>query len=226
MACGVTIEHVGVERSPVIRLDDFAADPHELVTLALDAPFIDAGSVYPGVRAPAPARYVEELLARTSTLIERAFGAPPAADLDLCAFSIVTKPAGALRAIQRIPHFDGPDPGRIAFVHYLCGAGQGGTSFYRHRATGLEIVTPEAVEDYRRTVAAELAAAPPEARYIVDDNPRFEHLHRVGAEFNRLVIYRGNALHSGDIGDGTVLSEDPRRGRLTVNGFGFLAARD
>ena len=57
---------------------------------------------------------------------------------------------------------------------------------------------------------------------MVGDTRYFERIHAVEAARDRLIIYRGNALHSGDITSRTVLSEDPRRGRLTINGFGFL----
>lgn len=220
----ITVERVGTEKAPVVCIDDFAADPAGLVALAVGAAFIDAGSIYPGVRAPAPASYVENLLAATASIVEDVFGAPLALDLELCAFSMVTKPPAALRTIQRIPHFDGPDEDRIAFLHYLCAPAHGGTSFYRHRATGLAIVTSERVEEYRARVTAEFAQSSPTPGYIEGDSRFFERIHRVPAAYNRLAIYRGSALHSGDIGPGMVLSEDPRQGRLTINGFGFLRA--
>jgi hypothetical protein len=216
---------VGVEKLPVVCIDNFLLDTALLLTLASEAVFIDVGSRYPGVRAPAPQDYVDALLSATGEVIERNFGAPPAADLDMCAFSMVTTASAKLRAIQRIPHFDGPDAGRIAFIHYLCAPYQGGTSFYRHRATGLAEITPTQVEEYRDTVVRELKTETPAQDYVLDDTRFFERIHRVEAVFNRLIIYKGNALHSGDITERTVLSEDPRKGRLTVNGFGFLATR-
>jgi len=174
------------------------------------------------VRAPAPQVYVDVLLAAVTPVIEETFGVPPADELDLCAFSLVTTPPAQLHAIQRIPHFDGPDPDRLAFLHYLCAPFQGGTSFYRHRATGLESVTPSRVDEYRETVAADLGSGSPARGYVGDDTRSFERVHRIDAEFNRLIVYKGNALHSGDITDLTILSEDPRQGRLTINGFGRL----
>ena len=214
---------VGPERAPVVCIDGFSSDPSMLVTLAAEAAFIDVGSRYPGVRAPAPQEYVESLLAATAPIIESAFGSPPASDLELCAFSMVTTPRSELRPIQRIPHFDGPDPGRIAFIHYLCAPHQGGTAFYRHRSTGLALVCAARAEEYRTRVVEELRADAPPQDYVLDDTSYFERIHSVDAVFNRLIIYKGCALHSGDVGERTVLSEDPRRGRLTINGFGFLA---
>ena len=218
----VNVIRVGHAQSPVVCIDDFAAGSAQLLAAADDAVFIDAGSVYPGVRAPAPPGYVPALLTALAPLIEQVFGAPPEPELDLCAFSMVTRPPESLRAIQRVPHFDGPEARRLAFLHFLCDPGQGGTSFYRHRATSLELVTVDRMEDYRQRLVAELKLDAPGPAYVQEDTRYFEKIGTAGAAFNRLLVYRGNALHSGDIGPGTVLSEDPRRGRLTINGFGFL----
>jgi hypothetical protein len=220
---GVSVRHVGESRAPVVCIDGFSKDPEALVSLASEAAFIDVGSRYPGVRAPAPQGYVSSLLSSLAPLIEQHFGAPPLGELDLCAFSMVTTPPDKLRPIQRIPHFDGPEPARIAFLHYLCGASQGGTSFYRHRATGLTEITRADVERYRKKVVAELGADAPVQAYVVDHTRLFERLDGIEAAYNRVIIYKGNVLHSGDITSRTVLSEDPRQGRLTINGFGFLA---
>ena len=195
---------------PIVCIDDFASDPEQLIAAAAAAVFIDVGSRYPGVRAPAPAGYVHDMLAALAPLIEQTFGAAPEPDLDLCAFSLVTTPPQTLRALQRVPHFDGPESRRIAFLHFLCGPEQGGTSFYRHRATGLEQVTADRMEDYRQRLVAELKVDSPVQAYVRADNQYFEKIHTVDAAFNRLLVYPGNALHSGDIGPLTVLSEDPR----------------
>jgi hypothetical protein len=211
---------VGQSGYPLLCVDEWSQDAAALVSYAKSAHFIDAGPVYPGVRAPAPAAYVDALLASLAADIERLFGAAPEPALELCAFSMVTTPPAALRPVQRIPHFDGPEPGRIAFVHYLCASAQGGTSFYRHRGTALERVGTDDVARYRGHVASELAAAG--AAYASGDSRHFACIHTVPAAFDRLIVYPGNALHSGDIGADTVLAEDPVRGRLTINGFGFL----
>jgi hypothetical protein len=221
----VSVVNTGRDRLPLIIIDAFSDDPAALITLATEAVFIDSGSLYPGVRAPAPQEYIYSLLAATSHDIEKNFGAKPASELDLCAYSMTTTPSCRLRPIQRIPHFDGPDSDRIAFLHYLCAPHQGGTSFYRHRATALESVTSTRAGEYRNAVLAELEDDSPSRDYVVDDTRYFERVHRVDAAFNRLIIYQGNALHSGDISRRTVLSEDPRLGRLTINGFGRLAGQ-
>lgn len=218
----ISAQRVGRANSPLICLDGMLRDPGSLIALATQATFIDVGSSYPGVRAPAPEAYVSAMLKAVGPVIEELFGALPEPELDLCAFSMVTSSPQQLTPLQRIPHFDGPETHRIAFLHYLCDWEQGGTAFYRHRATGLEVITPDVVQRYRETVAAELRGEAPAQDYVVGDTRFFERIHAVEAAHDRLIVYRGNALHSGDITSRTVLSEDPRRGRLTINGFGFL----
>jgi hypothetical protein len=221
----VDVVTIGRDRLQVLIIDAFSQHPADLVRLATEAVFIDVGSRYPGVRAPAPQGYVVAMLAAVAPIVEQTFGFPPSLELDLCAFSMVTTSPAQLSAIQRIPHFDGPAPDRIAFLHYLCASYQGGTSFYRHRATGLERVLPERVDEYSNAVIAELGDDSPAQRYVADDTRFFERVYRVDAAFNRLIVYSGNALHSGDISGRTFLAEDPRLGRLTINGFGRLDSR-
>jgi hypothetical protein len=218
----VSLTRVGQSGFPVICVDDFLLDAGNLVELAVDAAFVDVGSVYPGVRAPAPPDYSRTLLQALAASIAEVFGAPPEPELDLCAFSLVTTPAPQLRPIQRIPHFDGPEHGRLAWLHYLCDEHQGGTSFYRHWNTGLERVAGDSLQGYRTQLLVEMEQQQASLGYACGTTAFFEKIHSVPAAFNRLIIYPGNALHSGDIGVGTVLSEDPRLGRLTINGFGFL----
>lgn len=214
---------IGREKSPVVCIDDFLMNAEELVARARDAVFIEIGSLYPGVRAAAPAGYVRALIGAVTPIMREVFGQGPAENLELCAFSLVTTEPAKLKVPQRIPHFDGAEASRFAFIHYLCRAEFGGTSFYRHRATGFECVTSQRLAEYRKCVMEQLATAEPASDYARGDTPLFERVHSVPAECNRLIIYKGNALHSGDIASGIGLPEDPLRGRLTVNGFGHLA---
>ena len=142
---------IGRERSPLIVIDDFMLDAQQLVEHAAAAPYIALGNMYPGVRAPAPAAYTQELLREVAPIIERTLGAPPEDALELCAFSLVTTAPSQLKPLQRLPHFDGPESRRFAFIHYLCAPSFGGTSFYRHVATGFERITVERLRISRST---------------------------------------------------------------------------
>jgi hypothetical protein len=217
----VEVLTIGRDRSPIICIDGFSTDPAGLVEQACSAPFIDNGTSYPGVRAPVPEAYSLSLFEATAPLIERVFGAPPDPELEMCAFSMVTTDPSDLQPIQRIPHYDGRETHRIAFLHYLCDAFQGGTSFYRHRASGFEHITPANVDTYLVHLSQELRQGASRG-YMPGETSLYERTHKVEAARNRLVIYRGNALHCSDINARTVLGEDPREGRLTINGFGFL----
>jgi hypothetical protein len=156
---------------------------------------------------------VQELICST-------FGLAGPAALIESLYSIVTTPPELLTPIQRLPHFDGFEVGRIAMVHFLSHSEQGGTAFYRHRATGYETISAERHSNYdaalRRDVAAHGMPAP---AYIAGDTPIFQQVSRFNALPNRVLIYRSRALHCADLPLGIALSPDPRVGRLTVNTF-------
>jgi Family of unknown function (DUF6445) len=211
----------GREQNPVLIVDQFMQDAQALIEAAERCAFVDIGPTYPGVRAPAPDAYAEATLNILGDLIAQVFGAS-CLEWDLCAFSMVTTPAAALTPLQRVPHFDGPEAERVAFLHYLCGPPHGGTSFYRHRATGFESVDASRMSAYRAALRAELAGAQaPEPGYAGANTALFERIGGCEAIFNRAIVYRGNTFHSGDILAGAPHIEDARRGRLTINAFGL-----
>ena len=214
---------IGKEHSPLVCIDDFLQDPDALVAHSQAATFIELGSLYPGVRASASSEYVRTLIRAVGPIVREVFGTEPEPELELCAFSLVTTPPGKLRLAQRIPHFDGVEPHRFAFVHYLCDAKFGGTSFYRHRATGFERVDAKRLGVYRDRLSKELGTHQLPLAYTRGTTDLFERVYSVEARYNRLIVYLGNSLHSGDIPEGMTFTEDPAKGRLTVNGFGFLA---
>jgi hypothetical protein len=215
-------EFVGNERSPVLIIDDFFDSPEALVDQAGTCAFQPVtDKYYPGVRARAPNSYIETVVARTDGLIREAFGLGgkwlAGADFD---FSMVTTPPAELHLLQRLPHFDATDMCQIAVLHYLCTLDNGGTSFYRHRGTGFETITLERRDRYLKALDADLKAlGMPDQVYIGGDTKIFERIGGVEAAFNRLVVYRGAVLHSGDIPRDFGFAHDVRAGRLTVNTF-------
>src|SRR5262249_22650997 len=128
------VERIGAEQAPVVVVDDFLSDPAALAEAAIGRPYLSISAYYPGVRAPTPAAYAKALQAGLSPLVEETFGAPLETRFELCTFSLVTSPAGALTLLQRIPHYDGVGERTLATIHYLCGPEHGGTAFYRHRS--------------------------------------------------------------------------------------------
>ena len=105
-------------------------------------------------------------------------------------------------------------------MHYLKGPETGGTAFYRHRRTGFEILTADRYEIYQRALKRdEEEFGPPPPEYICGDTDRYELIGKVDAQPDRLILYRGQALHSGWISNTLPLSSNPAQGRLTINMF-------
>jgi hypothetical protein len=215
------VDFIGSERSPVVVIEDLWANPNQLVDLAAGkSDFIARSLYYPGVRSPAPAEYARAVTKQLGDLIVTTFGLSGELMITDSTFSLVVTRAEHLVAFQRVPHFDSADPNRLAVLHYLCGSEHGGTSFYRHRSSGIEFVTEANRDQYIKLVNSEVKmnGAPP-PRFIDEDTAMFERVGRYDCAFNGALIYRGNLLHSVTTPPTFVPSSDPRVGRLTVNTF-------
>ena len=216
---------IGMEREPVVVVDNFLSSPELLIDYAADSAF-DAVSdtFYPGSRASVPPIYCFALRAFLGSVIGEAFGLHANAITgELGHFSVVTTPPEKLQMVQRMPHFDNTNPKQLALLHYLCGPAHGGTSFYRHRRTRFEYIDESRFSEYGNALTAELdsSGAPP-AKYICGDDALFERTASFNAEFNRLLIYRSINLHSADIAPGFHFNPSPRDGRLTANTFFYF----
>lgn len=216
---GYVVHRIGREGAPVVVVDDFAAEPERLAEAASARPFSRNGIHYPGVRAAAPSAYLGERVDLIRQILVEVFGAVRGAVLAECNFSLVTQDPATLTPIQRLPHFDGADAGRIAVLHYLCGPQMGGTSFYRHVSTGFETITPDRLSAYDAALREDVAREGLPGGYFTAPSPLFEPIFTLPARYNRLAVYRGISLHSGDIPAGFAFDPDPRTGRLTVNTF-------
>ena len=222
----IRVEHQGAEREPVIVVDDALAAPDGWRGLAAKLDYSRIGPHYPGVRAIVPPQAAEEMRGEMAAVIGATFGLDPVPPVLECFFSIVTTPPDALAPIQRLPHFDGLERTRIAVLIYLSGADQGGTAFYRQRATGFETVDAERFPHFEAALNAGVAehGLPPPA-YIASDTPLFEQVAAYEARPNRALIYRSCLLHCAHIAPGTPLPADPRTGRLSINSFLFDSLR-
>jgi hypothetical protein len=194
-------------------------DPQGLIEIAATRQDYSVRSLYyPGVRSSAPPEYAHATVARLRDLICTTFDLAGELVITDSTFSLVVTPPDKLVPFQRVPHFDSADQNRIAVLHYL--SDLGGTSFYRHRSTGTEIVTADIQEHYMRAVNTEVrTVGMPPAQYVDGDTPLFERTARYDAVFNRMLIYRGSMLHSVNIPDGFVPDANPRTGRLSINTF-------
>jgi hypothetical protein len=217
------VARVGTERSPVVVIEDFLDAAEELRERAASSAAFHPveGVVYPGMRAPLPIRYDATFRRHLQHSVAEIFGFGTMEIVrSQSDFSIVTVRPEALHTVQRIPHFDGTEQAMIAGVHFLCSSDKGGTSFYRHRRTGYENITEARKNLYLRTLneEAKTMGLPPTA-YINGETAQFQRIASFDAVFNRLLIYRGSMLHSGNIAADFDFDADPRTGRLTANTF-------
>jgi len=219
----IEILRQGREQEPVIVIDDYARDPEQLIDEAAALSYRPIGPNYPGVRAEAPLALAASIRNSLAELIRKTFGLADPLNRIECYFSLLTTPPGELALIQRLPHFDGVGPARIAVLHHLGRAERGGTAFYRHRSTGFETITEARLPAYNQAVNAELHRfGLPEAAYVGGDTPIYERIAGYEARFNRLLVYRGNTLHSAEVPPDLPLTADPRTGRFSVNSFIWL----
>jgi hypothetical protein len=219
----IEIRRHGREQEPVIVIDDYARDPEQLIEEAAALAYAPIGPNYPGVRAVAPEALALAVRGSLAGLIRETFGLEDPLNRLECYFSLITTPPGELAPIQRLPHFDGVGPARIAVLHHLGRAERGGTAFYRHRSTGFETIDEARLAAYNQAVNAEFHRhGLPRAAYVSDGAPIWERIARYEARFNRLLVYRGNTLHGAEVPPDLPLSPDPRTGRFSVNTFIWL----
>ncbi len=216
----VELHRLGREGQPLVVIDDFSGQLAALREAGAAAQYAPAGAYYPGLRAAADPAYLDLRRDLLVDVMHRAFGLQRSLHCEAAAFSLVTRAPGDLSPDQRVPHHDHGGPGLIALMHYLCGPQSGGTAFYRHRRTGFESITPERMDAFAAALKDDAREyGPPPPRYCHGDSDAYEMLHEVEARPDRLILYRGQVLHSGVIPDPAALSDDPRQGRLTINMF-------
>ncbi len=214
--------HHGREPIKVVVLDDYLPEPESIIDLAVNGPgFAPNGRFYPGIRAPVPPSTYQTLLGPLSEILPRCFDYTGRASLRECNFSLVTTPSDQLQPIQRLPHFDSLEYGRVAALLYLGrGDNQGGTAFYRQRSTGFESVDAGRFKAFEVALHADVAREGlPDAAYIDETSPIYEMIGRHQARFNRMIVYLSSSLHCAHIPKNFVFDPNPATGRLTVNAF-------
>ncbi|HEY4368897.1 MAG TPA: DUF6445 family protein [Steroidobacteraceae bacterium] len=216
---------IGVERAPLLVIDNFVANADDLIEHAASLRFTPLGRFYPGIRAVAPPNYRQFVVTRLRDVLLDCLGVRSGSlDFSMCHYSIVTTPPEQLLVPQRIPHIDSLATNALASIHYLFKQDLGGTAFYRHRRTGFEVVDASRNEAYfsslrDESVRLESADHGHLPGYINGDTELFEQIARQDGVFNRMLVYRRNSLHSGCIDAGFVPDPNPRTGRLSINSF-------
>jgi len=207
---------VGKDNNIVLVVDDALLNPDVILAYAQNAPFSapPQKSFYPGLVAPLPPEYLQLVMREMRQMMVQLFGMNPSSPAPSYGFfGLATIATEDFTPAQRAPHTDSFRLNSFASVHYLSHAPFGGTAFYRHKATGCELVTPIRSEKYLRARRQELAEQPASAVETL-----YEEIDYVEAKFNRLVFYRAGQLHRSRL-NGAPLTTDPKTGRLTANLF-------
>jgi len=212
---------------PCIVIDNFLEAPELLVTGSVErrelfklAPH----NAFPGLEMRMPDAFSARINEFFMQHVKRLLGARRVVEL-YSRLSMVTLQPHELSPYQRLCHRDrfNTDPTQCfaAGVLYLFhDTAQGGTSFYvpkmedavqRIFAHGSEWRDLPNEECTRRLGS--------EPGYLVASNPYFELAATVPAAWNRAIFYDGGIFHSAHITAPHLLSDDPTRGRLTLNSF-------
>ncbi len=212
-----------------ITIDNFLVNPHELIDYACkhQAHFFTPEHGYPGQNLVLPAAALTHYHRFVLRTLGPMFGFLRGGATFGTGLSMVTFPEQRLQNFQRLCHTDPRDtPERVKFasmVYLFDDAELGGTAFYQWskpdviaQALHLEMRDPVATTALLAEHCAEFRAPP---RYLTESNTLARQIAVVPPRFNRLIAYSGEIPHSGHITHPDKLSDDPRRGRLTLNCF-------
>lgn len=215
------VDVVGNDKQPVLLVDNFLEAPEFLVDIASKyAQFQDSDRFYPGVESLVPTFYGDAINIYLGDIICKIFTIEREKIIrSRSRFAMVLTPPESLHPDQCKPHVDSTDGLQLATVHYLCSPDKGGTSLYRHRATGFEFVDETRLQTLYPHLVNERAEGDWIGRYISGSNQHYEQIASYESAFNRLIMYRSTSLHSGNIAPSFDFDPNPRTGRLTLNTF-------
>ncbi|MDH3788928.1 MAG: DUF6445 family protein [Xanthomonadales bacterium] len=216
--------NVGLEKTPVIVIDDFAVDISGVIEHACSN--VDYGpdstSAYPGIRGGLPRSYVRAVLNRIYRLLFQVFAVPSSLGMKTVntVYSLIATPENELSSAQCVPHFDSTGAYYLAVLHYLNPGDYCDTGLFRHRPTGFEKILENRREAFLASSKAFVEAnGPPKQGYLKASDDHFELYEQIEYKPNRLVAYPGCLLHSGLVDPAVDINPDPRTGRLTANIF-------
>ena len=206
--------------------DDVLSEPERFIALAERhrAGFVEAPwNAYPGPELPLADAITARLVEFFNTHARSALGARRTLRAH-SRLALVTRTPEQLSPPQWLCHRDrlslAPGTCIAASVLYLFDDLRlGGTAFYRPLRPPGEIA--QLLIDSARLPAEDFRPRYPDVRpgYMAQGNAWFERVASVPPRFNRLIVYRGELFHSGAITHPELLDPDPRRGRLSLNGF-------
>ena len=212
-----------------VVIDDFLLNPKEAVEFACAnaGGFTQLERAYPGRVLPVRKQHTNEINRFIRRDLSRFF--------DFCRggleidaqYSLATMQPEEFTWVQRLCHSDpGRGEGRVnlaGLLYLFENPEMGGTGFYRWKdpdfwqeMTNMQRADPEAgIEILREKFR--MFRDPP--KYMTESNEAAELLDVVPARYNRFVFYPGDLPHSAFIADPGLLSDDPAKGRLTLNFF-------
>ena len=216
--------NVGIEKTPVIIIDNFAVDTTDIRDYACDSVNYgpDSTSAYPGIRGTLPRSYVREVLNKVYRLLFQVYSVPDNMGMRTVntVYSLISTPESELSVAQRVPHFDSNGRFYLAILHYLNPGDFCATGLFRHKPTGFEKVLQARLAEFiqsSETFVRTHGSPPP--TYINSSTDHFELYESIEYKPNRLVAYPGCLLHSGLVNPARDINSDPRTGRLTANIF-------
>ena len=223
--------HPLIETIPILPshdclvVDDALTEPEGWVELAAqhrDSFEPSPHNAYPGVELRMPEGVSATLDAFFARHIRARLGARRTLRM-YSRLSMVTSAPCELAPRQWICHRDRMEiePGRCvaACVLYLFrDLSMGGTSFFRPLRGAAETAVL-VHESGRLDGPAFTARYGIEPGYMTESNAWFEKVATIEPRWNRLIFYNGMLFHAADIVTRDRLGDDPRCGRLTLNGF-------
>ena len=221
---------VGHEKTRVLVVDNLMSDVEAIRQYAFQHAEFEKEivSFYPGLRAMLPKPYIDAILQGVLPLIMQQYniGREVAVKIRAAFLSMVTKAPEQLEVQQRIPHYDNTLINSFAIMHYLNPGQFGGTGYFRHKATGVEVVTNANRQMLHDSVEAYfLQNGEPDKQYIRQSNGQYALTGKVEYQQNRLLVYPSGLLHSGLIETDRDVGDDPQTARLSANIFVELCVR-
>lgn len=219
------VRRIPLGDTSVCVIDDALLDPERWVEMASRhaGSFVEAPqNAYPGIELPMPDSVASQCADYFDRYLRGLFGLRRTVH-GHAKLAIATRREQELQPFQVIPHVDRlrmeAGQAAMASVLYLFEDERlGGTSFFRPRADAARLAG--LFEDAARLDASAFGARHGLPRaYPAGSNAWFEHALTVAPRFNRLIAYPGTVFHCSHVPDPARLDADPRKGRLTLNGF-------
>lgn len=229
--------HQLTEQIRILVIDNFLLQPEMLVTFASyhERNFKSAEGSYPGIVYGVKSmimmseihRFIRMRLSNHLSFLRSSVKFTTQ-------LSMVTLQPEELSCLQRLCHSDaqvGSGRAKITALLYLFdNPSLGGTGFYEwkqrekmQQATALELEGQNKAMPFLQDQFDMFNNKP---QYITESNEVAELIHMVPAKFNRLVVFSGDLLRSAYIEEPELLTAEVSTGRLTLNCYASVLARD